>query len=62
MTPADHAFTGTLALLQILTRALVAKGVIEKIDLLAELSRVHQNLPKPVVLSLQELIQALPDQ
>lgn len=58
----SNEITGALALLTVVTRALVAKGVLDKEDLLAELSRVQLNLPLSVVAQLQELIQNLPDQ
>jgi len=53
--------TGQLVLLSIITRALVAKGVLEKEDLLAELSRVQLAIPGDVLAQLQELILNMPD-
>ena len=57
-----HEFTELASLVNVLARSLVAKGVLSKEDLLAELSRVQLALPSTSVAHLQELILNLPDQ
>lgn len=47
---------------QILARALVASKVLNKEDLLAELSRVCRDLPPHMTADIQGLISGLPDQ
>jgi hypothetical protein len=53
---------GLAALTHVLTRALVANKVIDKEDLLAEISRIQLALPAEVVNEFQELVLNLPDQ
>lgn len=59
--PAQYESTSALLLLFTLTRTLVANRAIEKLDLLAELSRIEQSWPTQCALEVRELIQNLPD-
>lgn len=58
----SNELLGLAAFVNILGRAAVAKGLLSKDDLLAELSRVRRSLPDEVAQDLQELILQLPDQ
>ena len=58
----QQELVGLAALVHVLSRALVAKGLLSKEDLLAELSRIQLAVPSSVAADLQELIQNLPDQ
>ena len=58
----SHELTEMGVLVSVLVRALVAKGVLSKEDLLAELSRVQKIVPQPVLADLQQLILNLPSQ
>lgn len=62
MSNNGYELIGTALLLTTLTRALVANGVITKIDLLAELSRLQLAAPPEEVAQIRSLIQNLPDQ
>lgn len=57
----SHELIEMSMLLNIVSRALVAKGILTKEDLLAELSR-SQTAPSSAVTNIQELILNLPDQ
>lgn len=58
----SHELTEMGVLVSVLARALVAKGVLSKEDLLAELSRVQKIVPQPALADLQQLILNLPSQ
>lgn len=64
MNESDTAATGALVLLHVLTRALVANGVITKLDLSAELQRTaaRHPIPEAVLSQIQALVQELPNQ
>lgn len=57
----NRELAGMLTLAHVMARALVAKGVLSKEDLLAELSRVQKSVPPEVVSDLQSAILHLPD-
>ena len=57
----NHELEGLMTLVSILTRALVANGTLEKIDLFAELSRIERIVSPGALSEVRSLISNLPD-
>lgn len=58
----SHELTEMSVLVSIIAKSLIAKGVLSKEDLLAELSSIQQLIPQSSIPRLQELILNLQNQ